>query len=325
MDKVECITINHAEIKNFTIFEDIDITFDNVNIFIGENATGKTHLLKLLYALTRYGNIGSMLYMFGHPNIRRNDSMDVVVNLNNGDVKFTIRQIMPLRWEKEPYARCLQPYDNCLFIPAKDMLTHAEAIDWLDREYNNKGYFDKTFVDVVHKAKNPEPDCIPDMAKRVAPKLEKILNGRVVIEKDIFYVLHNDNVKTPFSLEAEGLKKIGLLWKLLMNGSLKEGTILFWDEPEANINPKLVPVLVDVILELSMHGVQIFIATHDYIFAKYVEVKMEEKHKVLFHSLYHTENGVKCETESSFSFLENNSILEESVNLYEEQVKKVLG
>ena len=48
-----------------------------------------------------------------------------------------------------------------------------------------------------------------------------------------------------------------------MNGSLTEGTILLWDEPEANINPKLIPVLTEIILELGRNGAQIFLATHD--------------------------------------------------------------
>ena len=37
-----------------------------------------------------------------------------------------------------------------------------------------------------------------------------------------------------FSLEAEGLRKLGLIWKLIRNGLLEKGTVLLWDEPEAN-------------------------------------------------------------------------------------------
>ena len=42
-----------------------------------------------------------------------------------------------------------------------------------------------------------------------------------------------------FTLLAEGLRKLGLLWLLIRNGSLKPGAVLFWDEPETNLNPKL--------------------------------------------------------------------------------------
>lgn len=40
--------------KNFMIFEDIDLNFSpNVNLICGENSTGKTAIIKLLYASLR--------------------------------------------------------------------------------------------------------------------------------------------------------------------------------------------------------------------------------------------------------------------------------
>ena len=38
--------------------------------------------------------------------------------------------------------------------------------------------------------------------------------------------------------DAEGVRKISGLYRLIQNGWLKPGTTLFWDEPEANINPR---------------------------------------------------------------------------------------
>ena len=43
------MSINKIQIKNFTVFKDISIDLvSGVNIFMGENGTGKTHLLKIL-------------------------------------------------------------------------------------------------------------------------------------------------------------------------------------------------------------------------------------------------------------------------------------
>lgn len=37
--------------NNYTLFEKQAIEFDDgINVFIGENGTGKTHILKLLYS-----------------------------------------------------------------------------------------------------------------------------------------------------------------------------------------------------------------------------------------------------------------------------------
>lgn len=37
-----------------------------------------------------------------------------------------------------------------------------------------------------------------------------------------------------------------------------------WDEPEANLNPELYPLVAEILLELQENGVQIFLATHSY-------------------------------------------------------------
>ena len=90
---------------------------------------------------------------------------------------------------------------------------------------------------------------------------------------DLIFIQKKDGRKTEFSLEAEGLRKLGLLWKLIRNGLLEKDSILLWDEPEANLNPELYPLVAEILLGLQKNGVQIFLATHSYNFAKYLENK----------------------------------------------------
>lgn len=99
-------------------------------------------------------------------------------------------------------------------------------------------------------------------------------------------MLKKDGRKIDFSLEAEGLRKLGLLWKLIRNGLLEKGSVLLWDEPEANLNPELYPLVAGVLLKLQENGVQIFVATHSYNFAKYLEIRRKNKEQVMFHNLY---------------------------------------
>ena len=54
---------------------------------------------------------------------------------------------------------------------------------------------------------------------------------------------------------------------------LEPGNILLWDEPEANLNPELFPLVAEILLELQKNDVQIFVATHSYNFAKYLEIR----------------------------------------------------
>ena len=98
---------------------------------------------------------------------------------------------------------------------------------------------------------------------------------------------------------------------LRKNGTLENGSILFWDEPEANINPQYISIIVELLLELQRKGVQIFISTHDYMIASYFEVKKQEEDQIVFHSLYRAEDtdGVQYEKADRFANLKNNAIV----------------
>lgn len=136
-----------------------------------------------------------------------------------------------------------------------------------------------------------------------------------------FWMQKRNGEQIPFILEAEGFRKLGLLWQLLMNEGIHEETVLLWDEPEANLNPSIIPVVVEVLLKLSRFGLQVFVATHDYLFAKYFEVKAKENDKIMFHSLYMTNEGVKCENCSSFRDLKNNPI----ISTFDALMSEVIG
>lgn len=81
---------------------------------------------------------------------------------------------------------------------------------------------------------------------------------------------------------------------------LENGTILLWDEPEANLNPELYPLVVEILLELQKNGVQIFVATHSYNFAKYLEIRCTSKEQVMFHNLYKGNSGLPDELQGTF-------------------------
>jgi predicted ATPase len=63
-------------------------------------------------------------------------------------------------------------------------------------------------------------------------------------------------------LASEGLRKFGMLAHLIGSGTLLDQGYLFWDEPEANLNPRLVAKLAKIIVQLSAVGVQTFIETN---------------------------------------------------------------
>ena len=72
---------------------------------------------------------------------------------------------------------------------------------------------------------------------------------------------------------------------LIQNGVLPKGSVLFWDEPETNLNPKLFGAVMDILLELQRDGVQMFMATHDYVILEEPELHKGKEDTVAFHSL----------------------------------------
>ena len=141
------------------------------------------------------------------------------------------------------------------------------------------------------------------------------------MNEDRFYLKPGTQAKLEFNLVAEGLRKIALLWQLIKNGTLEKGSVLFWDEPEANINPKYIPVLAELLIMLETEGVQLFVSTHDYFLSKYIEVKRRQDSKVQYISLYKNENSkVLCEIAPEFELLEHNTIMDTFRQLYREEI-----
>ena len=101
------------------------------------------------------------------------------------------------------------------------------------------------------------------------------------------------------SLLAEGHRKLAMLARLIANGSIASGGYLFWDEPEANLNPKLIKFAAQMIHALAASGVQVFIATHSLFLLRELEILQADKNQapcpMRFFGLHHTDEGVRVE------------------------------
>lgn len=155
-------------------------------------------------------------------------------------------------------------------------------------------------------------------------ELRVCLGGNVVLQKDEFF-LRSRQGNLEFALLAEGLRKLGLLWVLIQNGTLTEGAVLFWDEPETNLNPELFDVVVGVLLQLQRVGVQVFIATHDYVLLKQLDLRATAEDEVAYHALFFDESGaVECRTVERYIELEPNAIAGAFTTLYDLEVERTV-
>lgn len=339
------MSIESAELRNFTVFKNLKVNFSKgINIMIGENGTGKTQLLKAIYAdlqISKTRNIDDISKYFKSVNINNCFFVQQLKplflevkasNINNesdkqylmGKLNSNINGInSTLESDGESSYEIAYPSQEIksTFIPAKDMLTHSKGLVSMADKFNEFP-FDKTLIDIVKIAGQWQLKQPPMIALKVLPILERMIDGKVIIENEEFYIKKNNGNMVDFAVEAEGLKRMGLLWQLLMNENITANSVLLWDEPEANINPKFIPDLVEILIELQRNGVQIFLTTHDYIFAKYFEVKCAENDEIMYYSLYKTDDGVKCENNINFEDLKNNTIMDTFIQLYKDEVER---
>ena len=312
---------NNGNFKNDKIQEDdtINSNFkmkfcDGINVLIGENGVGKTTVLKMIYAATQWsiqhtdvGKTRNLLQFFSN-SLTNSDTLKnaehregyCFYKVSDGvhDFEYSLSHNSFFNFEK-----WLGLNIQSVFIPSTEMLSHSKGFLAMNQKYNMP--FDGTQIDIIVNASLPETREVPKSMTGILDKISKVIDGTVIQENDTFYVVKNDGRKIDFSLEAEGLRKLGLLWKLIRNGLLEEGTVLLWDEPEANLNPELYPLVADILLELQKNGVQIFAATHSYNFAKYLEIRRTEKEQVLFHNLYKGTSEIPTEWKKAFPEINN--------------------
>lgn len=268
---------------------------DGINVIIGENGTGKTTLLKMIYAATQWSiehtNAGKTdkFHKFFSNNI---DDSDLLKNdagkqgycgFEVSDGKHTFSYSLSHKGFFN-LGDWLGLNMQSVFIPTTEMLSHSKGFLALNEKF--KMPFDGTQIDIIVNASLPEARTLPNYMNVILEQISSAIDGSVIQENDIFYIAKKDGRKIEFSLEAEGLRKLALLWKLIRNGLLEHGTILLWDEPESNLNPELFPLVAKILLELEQNGIQIFVATHSYNFAKYLELLRKNQKQVQFHNLF---------------------------------------
>jgi energy-coupling factor transporter ATP-binding protein EcfA2 len=358
---VKRMPIESVFFRNFLVFRGT-FTVDfcpGVNVLIGSNATGKTTLLKCLYGACdphdspRTSKYFSAVGFQGSGYDVRIDrsgengvkfpQVEIVVKVSPSDDgtaigdESTAAKATP-RFRTSPAfvmeggtnpnrreaGRDLTIAGKAVMIPATEMLTRSKGLMAMRREM--KMPFDKVEIDVLAKAESPETQEIKPNALKTIDKIKSIIGGEVVYENDYFFIQMKNGSKAQFSLVPGGHKKLGLLWKLLRNGALEKGSVLIWDEPENSLNPELYSPVVDVLLELSRNGVQVFLATHSEFFANYFSVnKIDDEDKVMFYSLYQDSGTIKVNFNDRYDLLAPNKLAEESVIIYEKELDKGFG
>lgn len=343
--------INSVFIKKFTAFQETQLSFSKgINVFVGANSTGKSHLLKLLYAVTAANKPEETFIQSAGDSTRfitdklkgvfkpenkvgrlcRNDADKSTVRVDlepERGIEFAIASDMDqivvtenLSYEKYRWAP--------VFIPPKEVLSIFEGFSslYLKREIT----IDETYFDLNQALETPLlKDPPKENIQQILSMIKRTCDGEFLLQKNKkFYYKQNKGRLLEVELAAEGFRKIGVLQRLLQNGHLLPGASgpLFWDEPEANLNPSIMKQLVEILLDLSRSGQQIFLATHDYIILKWLDLLPDEKDTVLFHSLFKDPTGeIKVNTTSDYQSIQPNAIDDTYAALIDKDIENSMG
>jgi len=341
--------LEKIKFEKFTAFEKLEVRFSpGVNIFIGENGTGKTHILKAAYAAcditkSKTGfaeKINNVFFPSGkqigrlvkRSSVSSKGSVEVTRSLEDGQ-SMTLRLSLSNHTkttERATVSGSTRAWSEhameAAYIPVKDMMANAPGFRSLYEE--REIHFEEVYVDIIRKAFLPVLKGPADkQRKQLLDRLQEAMDGKVISKNEEFF-LKNKRGELEFTLLAEGLRKMGLLWILIQNGTLtNDGSVLFWDEPETNLNPKLMQAVVGILLELQRMGVQIFLSTHDYVILKEFDLQSKPNDDIQFHSLFRREDSGEIElvSTSDFSDVSPNAIDEAFGDLINREIEKSMG
>ncbi|OQY33740.1 MAG: AAA family ATPase [Spirochaetaceae bacterium 4572_59] len=347
--------IAQIELRNFTSFKSNIVNLSpKINIFIGENGTGKTHLLKAAYGLCA----GAPL--FKNKPETSNDELEAALTAKllrlfmplddklgkihrQGateqaylSARFAGGQKIAATFFNNSKALAVQDSTNyeqyqaeAVFIPTKEVLSFMKGFNSLYEKYGLS--FDQTYQDICLLLDLPEvrPETLHEKSKWAMSEIEGICGGRFVFYGGGKVTFKTENAEYSANAMAEGFRKAGMLSRLLETGAIQPGVSgpLFWDEPESNLNPQLMKLLVQILLELSRNGQQIILATHDYVLLKWFDllVNTDAGDHIRYHSLSREKGDVSIQSVDDYRKLNNNAIANTFSDLYDEEIKRSLG
>lgn len=346
--KIKKLTLN-----NFMAFENAEIDWsDNINIICGENSTGKTTLLKVMYSMIKPLSNGSkdnltkemeeQFFVKKIQGVFRPDEMKIgrLVSRKRGSnrtdfsVELEKKQKISVGFgnRQENHADIsieknmkMKKYD-IIYIPTKEMISTVEHFVSLYDEYHID--FEEMYYDLAKLLDRPlskGPNTTEQ--NQVLNSLENIMKGQIVQKNKKFYFKIRGEGEFEMGLLSDGYRKLSMIIYMILSGSLNKNTILFWDEPETNMNPKMIRPIVQTIIVLAQMGVQIFVSTHDYFIQQ--EFNMASVYSELnpknldirFISLFRDDktHDVKYEMKNTASDLEHNAIMQEFDAMYDRE------
>jgi predicted ATPase len=340
-------------LKNFTVFPDAKFGFGkHLNVIVGENGLGKTHVLKAAYCVLAVSAAGARdsgaenptkaylqtaianklrgvfkpdaIGRLARRQAGRNRS-EVECNFDKGNFdlgysfntssksEVTIDQT-PSAWIRE------MP----IYLPTRELLTIFPG--FVSLYETTRLQFEETWRDTAILLGAPlAKGAREKKIRQLLQPLEEAMDGAVELEDSGRFYLKMKTGRIEMHLVAEGLRKLAMIARLIATGSLLDKGYLFWDEPEANLNPKLVKLVARTILDVCQNGIQVFIATHSLFLLRELYILQQQRSSNIldarFFGLHLKEGGVEVTQGKTVDDIGDISALDEELAQSERYIK----
>ena len=296
--------LKRLTITNFTVFPAANLSFGkNINVIVGENGSGKTHLLKLIYSILstsweegRRQSAAPTKTVIQRAlaeklvNVFRPEALGRLARRRQGrercdiTVRFEDRALnMAFGFatqSKSEVALETAPREwlqtAAVYLPTRELLTiFPNFVSIYESRYLE---FEETWRDTCLLLGSPlQRGPKEARIREILQPLEEAMDGTIELDKNGRFYLRTPSGRMEIPLVAEGLRKLGMLARLVATGTLLDKGYLIWDEPEANLNPRLIKKVARAMLDLSMNGAQIVIATHSLFLLRELEILLSDR------------------------------------------------
>lgn len=315
--------LKQIKLQNFTVFPQADLQLaPQLNVIVGENGAGKTHLLKLAYTVLavsweegRKPNAQSPTKTVLQTrladklvNVFRPDALGRLATRQQGRARCDIqvrnqRRALDLDFSFATNSKTEVSVDRLpaawldvapTYLPTRELLTiFPNFVSIYDGHYLE---FDETWRDLCVLLGAPlQRGSKETRITQLLEPLEEAMDGSVELDQNGRFYLRNKRGRLEMPLVAEGIRKLAMLARLVASGTLLDRGFLFWDEPEANLNPRLIKRIAPTILALANSGIQVFLATHSLFLLRELEILLTQDFngmKTRFFALERQDAGV---------------------------------
>ncbi len=335
--------IEKIEIENLGPIKQASINqLGQVNLIIGENGAGKSFLLKALYAIHKSveevgkGDDIRKINDIISEKLRWTFQADAIGELVNDDASACEvfieddNSAFSMRFGKKASVAVNDVVNNIgrlsynsIFIPAREVFS-VQKIILRSRDIEKVFGFDDSQYDLA-KALQYMPsgkDCIVGDSY---DGLKDMMGGSIELDdtSNKWLFMQNGKLHT-IGTASDGIRKLGLLDRVLENGYVSDKSIVFIDEIEAGLHPNAIIKLLDVIDSIAQKtNIQFFISSHSYFVIKKVYLMaLKNKGRKDYIKCLQSQDGFFTVDDLSGG-MPRNPIIEESVRLYEEEVDEV--